>query len=627
MSKKRIIELEGLITKHKSLYYQGRAEISDEKYDQLEEELRSLDKLNPVLSLVGTDQGGGEKIAHSKKMLSLDKTYKIEDLHHFMKLGELVSVFKIDGSSCSLLYKKGRLILGKTRGDGNRGEDITEKIKFIRDLPKSISLQEEIEIRGEIYCDLLGFQEISKEMKGLGLEAPSSQRNIVAGLLGRKEHISLSRNLRFQAFDLMGIKLNTEEEKLGLLKREGFKIPAFLVHKKPESIESRINEAREFIAKGDYLIDGVVFVYNSLALHDELGETSHHPRYKLAFKFQGDTKETIIREITWQVSRNGRLTPVAEIEPTELSGATINRVTLHNYGLVKTFQLKAEDKIEIVRSGEVIPKFLSVIKSSNRKFETPKNCPSCDTKLVEEDIWLLCPSLQCPAKQLEAILHWIKQVNIDDLSDKRLQEMISKKIVTKISDLYQLNENVLLSLDKVKEKLAQKIISNIAKTKSLNLITFLSAIGLEGISTTKAEKIVAYGFDSIDKILSLRVSDLQEIEGFAEKSSQDIVRSLQEKKSLIREILKAGVELRAPEIPQGGVLEGMKFCITGTLSQPRAEIEATIKRHGGIIVSSVSKNTHYLVTNDSDPTSSKYIKAISLKIPILSESDLKKLIG
>lgn len=627
MSSKRILELEALIVKYKSLYYQGRAAISDEKYDKLEDELRELDPSNPVLSLVGTDQGTGAKVTHSKKMLSLEKSYKTEDIEDFLRRGEALSVFKIDGSSCSLIYKNGKLEIAKTRGDGSRGEDITEKAKFIGDIPKTISMKEEMEVRGEIYCDLAGFKEISSEMIRLGLDAPSSQRNIVAGLLGRKEHISLSRHLRFQGFDLLGSRIKTEVEKLKVLKAEGIPTPSFVLHKDAQSIKARIEETKEFMQDGDYLIDGLVFVYNSLELHDQLGETSHHPRYKLAFKFQGDTKTTKINEITWQVSRNGRLTPVAEIAPTELSGAVINRVTLHNFGQVKIYQLKPGDEIEIVRSGEVIPKFLSVVKSSKAPWVYPQECPSCRGELTQDDVWLLCTNPVCPAKQVEGILHWIKQVGIDDLSDKRLQEMMGKNLVMKISDLYRLNENDLLALDKVKEKLAHKIIQNIQATKKMSLTTFLSAVGLEGISTTKAEKIVANGFNSIDKILAMTEDELKSVEGFAEKSSQDIVRSIQEKKSEVKDILAIGIEFSAPRVISGGALEGQKFCITGSLSVPRSEIEELIKEKGGIIVSSVSKNTNYLVTNDSDPQSSKFIKATALNVPVITENQLRALLG
>lgn len=628
MSAKRIRELESEITRHKALYYQGQAEISDEAYDKLEAQLKKLDPNNPVLSMIGSPiDDRVEKVSHQRKMLSLEKTYDPADLAKFLEQGDLVSIFKIDGSSCSLLYESGHLVMAKTRGDGSQGENITKKAVYINDIPKTLKTPLTIEVRGEIYCRTTGFHNIAEDMVTQKLEKPTSQRNVVAGLLGRKEHITLSRHLSFQAFDVLGAQVKTEEEKLELLVKEGFDVPEWEKHTTAKSLDKRIEQAKTFMGDGDYLIDGLVFVLNDLRLHEELGETSHHPRYKLAFKFQGSTKVARIDEITWQVSRNGVLTPVAEIEPTELSGATINRVTLHNFGVVKDFSLKPGDEIEIVRSGEVIPKFLSVAKSTEGKLAVPKKCPSCQGPVEAEDIRLFCLNDLCPGKQLEKILHWIRQANIEDLSEKRLQEMISKELVKDIPDLYTLKVEDLLTLDKVKEKMAGKLFENIQKTKTLDLVIFLAALGVDGISTTKAEKIVANGHNTVEKILALDVVTLSSIDGFAEKSATDIVQSIQTKKKLIKALEKAGVEITAPDVVSGGVLEGKKFCITGTLSAPRGDFEKLIKKNGGIMVGSVSKNTDYLLTNDTDPTSSKYKKAMEVGTRVITEDEFRKLIG
>ena len=351
MNQKRIQELEKLILRHKDLYYRGKAEITDEQFDKLENELKKLDSQNPVLEKIGTDiQDESQKVAHQKKMLSLDKTYSEEELFKWMGKNSVLSVFKIDGSSCSLIYKNGHLSIAKTRGDGNFGENITSKALYIPDLPKFIPFEGEIEIRGEIFCKENNFFELSQEMNDLKLERPSSQRNIVAGLLGRKENIQLAKHLSFKAFDLIGQHNKIQEhQKMNLLKNLGFDIPEFEIHKTSDDIKKRILEARDFMSKGDYLIDGLVFVFDDLKMHEELGETAHHPRYKIAFKFAGDTKTTIIQKIEWGVSRNGILTPVANVAPVELSGAMISRVTLHNFGLVKNFNLKSGDEIEIIR--------------------------------------------------------------------------------------------------------------------------------------------------------------------------------------------------------------------------------------------------------------------------------------
>ncbi len=628
MSAKRIRELENEITRHKALYYQGRAEISDETYDKLEDQLKKLDPDNPVLFLVGSPTDNStEKVVHQKKMLSLEKTYETKDLVNFLEQGSLVSVFKIDGSSCSLIYEEGHLVMAKTRGDGSQGENITMKAAYINDIPKTLKEPLSIEVRGEIFCRESAFHAIAEEMTAQKLEKPTSQRNIVAGLLGRKEHITFSRHLSFQAFDVIGAKVKTEEDKLKLLEAQCFTVPDWEKHTSEKSIEKRVEEAKTFMTEGDYLIDGLVFVLDDLRLHEELGETSHHPRYKLAFKFQGVTKNAKINEITWQVSRNGILTPVAEIEPTELSGATINRVTLHNMGVVIGFSLKPGDEIEIVRSGEVIPKFLAVTQSVEGKPSLPKKCPSCKGEVKAEDIRLFCLNDECPGKQLEKILHWIRQANIEDLSEKRLQEMITMGLVVDIPDLYKLTVEKLLTLDKVKDKMATKLFENIQKTQKLDLVVFLAALGVDGISTTKAEKIVAHGHNTLEKIMALDVATLSSIDGFAEKSATDIVGSIQSKKKLIKALEKAGVTIFAPEVVSGGVLEGKKFCITGTLSVPRGDIEKLIKKNGGIMVSSVSKNTDYLLTNDTDPASSKYKKAMEVGTQVITEEKFLKLIG
>jgi DNA ligase (NAD+) len=628
MKTNRIQELEKLILHHKERYYQGRAEISDESYDRLEEELKSLDPENPVLQLVGFKQGeAASKVEHQKKMLSLDKTYDQKDLAKWIGKEDVLSIFKIDGSSCSLLYENGHLVMAKTRGDGVWGENITKKAIFIPEIPKSVPRKGSFEVRGEVFCVEKNFFALSKEMEELKLEKPSSQRNIVAGLLGRKENVQLCRHLSFQAFDLIdNQKFKKEHEKLDALKATGFITPDYVIHKGSKDLEARIIEARDFMASGDYLIDGLVFVYDDLQVHAELGETSHHPRYKMAFKFAGETKVAMINAIEWGVSRNGTLTPVALIEPTELSGAMISRVTLHNFGMVQSFSLKPGDRIEIIRSGEVIPKFLGVVEKAKGQFSFPQKCPSCGSQLKIEDIWLFCENETCPAKVKEEILNYVHKAGVDDLSDKRLDELINKGMVEKIPDLYRVKIEDFLLLDKVKEKLATKMFENIQKTKKQSLAQFISAIGVEGVSIAKSEKIISHGYNTLQKIQSLTLEKMLEIEGFAEKSSQAILSSLATKKELIDELLSLGVVVEADEVATGeGPLKGLKFCITGELSQPRPVIEKLIKQNGGVIAG-VSKNLSFLVTNEEESGSSKFVKAKSLGIPIISEAKLMKMI-
>lgn len=627
-NQKLIQELESEILKHKNLYYHGKSQISDEDYDALEDRLRSLNPESYVLDIVGPTFFQGEKIAHKTKMLSLRKTYKIEELLQWRGDEAIVSTFKIDGSSCSLIYENGRLELAKTRGDGQFGEKITNKVFYINDIPKAINENESFEIRGEIFCREKNFIRLAHEMDEKGLEKPTSQRNIVAGILGRKENIELARHLSFQAFEFIGEEgvAKSEEEKFHYLQRLGFKTPEFYVNTSVSEIKVRINEAKEFMAEGDYLIDGLVFSYNDIKLHDRLGYTAHHPRYKMAYKFQGEVKDTKIKEIKWQVSRNGTLTPVAVVDEVELSGARVNRVTLHNFGMVKEFNLKRGDIIKIVRSGEVIPKFIDVVMSENVPFEYPSLCPSCCEPTFIDDIRLVCRNSNCKDKIKDEILNFIKKIGIENLSDKRLDDLIEAGLVRNIKSLYALKINDLLGVDKIKEKLAQKIIDSIDKSKNVDLVTFLSSLGISGGAYNKCEKIVSHGFNTIEKVMNLEVSDLEGIEGFAEISANEFHRSLQAKKDLIRDLIGLGFEIENKVQVSHSKINGLKFCVTGTLTMKRSKIQELISNNGGVFVSSVTQTTDYLITNDIESESSKFKKAKKYGTKIINEERFKELI-
>lgn len=623
----RIAELEELIQKHKALYYQGRPELSDAEYDTLENELSALSPESAVLSLVGSTSSSLDKIKHDKKMLSLEKTYEINDLVSWMGSEEVLSTLKLDGISCSIIYEDGKLSFAKTRGDGSFGENITTKVMWIKALPKTISVKTKVEVRGELFCDEESFLELAKEMESLGLERPTSQRNIVAGLMGRKDNIELCRYIKFMAFDyISNEKIEFEEDKFKKLKALKFLAADYQIHKTKESLSDVILFAKNFMAEGEYQIDGIVFTYNKEKLHEELGETAHHPRYKMAFKFPGESKKTILKEILWSVSRNGILTPVGDVEPVELSGAMISRVTLHNYGVVRAHCLKSGDVINIIRSGEVIPKFLSVEEKSNNPFVIPEFCPSCDGNVEIKDIRIFCLNADCPGKNKEIILNFIQKIGIEDLSGKRLEELLNAKIIKSIPDLYKVSAEDLMKIDKVKDKLSQKLIESIAKTKNTDLITFLSSLGITGGAYNKCEKVVRSGFDTIEKIKTLTLEKLMSVDSFAEKSATEFISSIREKENLIDELINCGFTFSIEE-KRDTKVSGLKICITGALSQKRNLIEDAIREGGGIIVSSVSKNTDVLVTNETDPTSSKFKKALDLKIKIITENELMELLA
>jgi DNA ligase (NAD+) len=621
------------ILKHKRLYYLGQPEISDAAYDALEEKLRKLNAVHPVLSYVGwIDVRTDGKIAHQKKMLSLEKTYTLEQLGNWAQNRVLVGVYKYDGVSCSLVYKDSLLQMAKTRGDGEFGEDISIKLDYIASVPKQISVKSDLEVRGELYCTQENFKLLKEEMKLRGLDEPTSPRNIVAGLMGRKEYHDLCAYLSFAAFDVLVDVLptheQTEERKLEWLKSLNFPTPNISLCRSRDDCQELIEKARQFMQEGDFQIDGLVFSYNDLSLHQELGHTSHHPKYRMAYKFLSEQKITRIKEIQWGISRLGVFTPVALVEAVELSGAMVSRVTLHHYKNVMDHGLKVGDEILITRSGEVIPKFLEkVLDNPNEAMLVPKVCPHCSTVLECENLWLVCPNKQCKGAVEQDILFFTQAMGIADLSQMRLTDLIEKNLVKSHSDLFRLTVADFLTLPQVKDLLAKKLFDSVQRVKKVDLVTFMAALGIEGLGEQKIKKIMSYGYRSVEDFLSLTEEMLIKIEGFAKKSADTTVQSLKEKRQLIQELLRAGVEINPLEDLSGGVLTGVKFCITGPLSQKREILEKKIEQEGGINQSNVNKETDYLICNELESSSSKFVKAKKLQIKIINEEEFHQIIS
>ncbi|HYX39513.1 MAG TPA: NAD-dependent DNA ligase LigA [Oligoflexus sp.] len=626
----RVSELAAMIMHHKRLYYAGKPEVADAVYDRLEQELRSLEPDHPALLYVGSapSSTGAKRQTHDIPMLSLNKTYKEEDLVTWMGREPIVGTPKVDGNSLSLIYRQGVLVMAKTRGDGRVGEDVTDKVRWIPDCLKKLDQPVDLEVRGEVYCTTHQFAGLVQEMLDRGLERPNNPRNIVAGLLGRKVHVDLCRFFNFFAFEALGPgveKIPTETEKFDWLGQHGFHVPPHKILQTGEEISEYLGEVKRMMEEGEIAYDGAVFSYNRLSLHQQLGATGHHPRYKLSFKWQGQTAIAVIDEIVWATSRLGIITPVAVIEPVNLSGARITNITLHNAEHVKAYNLKKGDQIEIVRSGEVIPKFLQVVQAKSGNHRWPELCPSCQGKVEFDGVRLKCINVDdCPAQRSGFILNWIRAAEIDDLSEKRLEQLIQADLVEHVADLYRLTEKDFLKLPATKEKMAAKLYTNIQASRQLPLAKFLNGLGIEGAGMRTWEKLLEH-YPSLDAILGMTAAELIEIEGFAEKSAEQIVHGLKVKKAVIQRLLKVGVQPQAPQrkhAPGSGPLAGKQFVITGALSRPRESIEKAIREAGGKTGSSVSKNTFALVTNETDTGSSKMKKAKELGIPIWSEDQL-----
>ncbi len=630
----RVAELADEILKHKELYYKGKPGISDAAYDKLEDELSAASPDHPVLQVVGSGATSDTtKVKHRHPMLSLNKTYDTAELAKWAKGEITVGTVKVDGVSISLVYQDGRLKLAKTRGNGIVGEDATAKVRWIADAMPTIAAAGEVEIRGEIYCTESQFIKLGAHMERLGLDRPTSPRNIVAGLLGRKTHGELTRYFNLFAFSVLeehdSLAFKTETDQMAWLARQGFRLPFPKTLESEEDVLGYLDYVKELIQTDEVLIDGAVFSYDVLARQRALGNTSHHPRYKMSFKWQGETAESVVQRVHWDTSRLGIVTPVAVIEPVFLSGAEITNVTLHNAAHVQAFNLKAGDRIELVRSGEVIPKFLQVVKAVNGAYEWPAKCPVCKTKLVFDEVRLKCPNTaDCPAQQAGAILNWIRMAEIDELSDKRLAPLMDEGLVKSAADLYRLTVEDFFKIPQTKEKMATKLLQNIRKSKTLPLARFLAGLGIEGAGLTTWEKLLEE-FPTLKAVRAVTADAIVEVEGFADKTAAQIVGGLEARAALIDDLLAAGVKPAGPEAvaDRNGPLSGKILVITGALSRPRAEVEKAIKAAGGKMGSSVSKTTFAVVTDDPDSGSSKMQKAKELAVKIWSEKDLWRALG
>ncbi len=661
----RIAELADAILHHKKVYESGQSEISDAAYDRLEDELKSIAPDHPVLQVVGaasdSSVGAGaasgvnvRKVEHATPMLSLDKTYSLPDLHRWAADKPLVGTLKVDGNSLSLVYEKGLLNLAKTRGNGRVGEEVTDKAFWIADVPRNLPNGISCEIRGEIYCTESKFLRLADEMVQMGLDRPTSPRNIVSGLLGRKAHFELARYFSFFAFDFIASgagdardaagandrnpsipapRFKSEVEKFKWLGGAGFSLPHPQVLEDAKAVEGYLEYVKKLMAEDEIGLDGAVFSYNDLALHDELGVTAHHPRYKMSFKWQGQTAVSTVTGITWATSRLGAVTPVAVIDPVFLSGASISNISLHNAAHVKAFNLKVGDRIEIVRSGEVIPKFLGVIEAADGSYLWPLACPQCGTTLISDGIRLTCPdATACPAQQLGAILNWIRCAEIDDLSEKRVLPLMEAGLVRTLADLYRLKLEDFLVIPQTREKMAGKLFANIQASRSIPLASFLNGLGIEGAGRTTWESLLEH-FSGLAEIQRATPEEIIPIEGFAEKSAKQIVAGLDARRVWIQELLEAGV---TPVVQNrsgrgdgqfeghaDGPLAGLQFVITGSLTAPRLDVEKAIKAAGGKLATSVSKNTFAVVTGDLDSGSSKMKKARELGVKIWNEEQLR----
>jgi DNA ligase (NAD+) len=654
-AKKEIEKLRKKINLHNYKYYvENNPVISDYEYDQLLKKLEQIESKHPNLITPDspTQRVGGEPlegfktVEHKVPMLSLANTYTYDELRDFDERVkkyvldvEYVVEPKIDGAGVALLYENEILIRGATRGDGIRGDDITQNLKTIRSIPLRLhnNILKNVEVRGEVYMTISGFKKYNKKQSEKEGVVFANPRNAAAGSLRQLDSKIVAQRpldnfIYFVSYSDNDLK--THENALETLKKAGFRTNPLA--KKVKDIEEaikyckKLEEIRESL---DYEVDGAVIKVNSLAQYKILGETSKNPRWAISYKFTAKQSTTHLNDIAIQVGRTGTLTPVAILEPVEVGGVTVSRATLHNFDELKRKDIRIGDTVLIERSGDVIPQVVKSIKekrTGNEKRKIiPKKCPICGTEVArtEGEVAVRCPNKNCSARLKWRIRYFASRdaMDIDHLGESTIDKLLEEGFVDNIADLYFLKKKDILKLEGFKEKSAQNLLDSIEKSKKQDLSRLIYGLGIRHVGKYAAQ-LLAAKYNSIDELAKTSSEELKEIDGLGEKSADAIATffATDENIQLINRLKEIGVKTKE-ERKKDLTLQGKKFVFTGGLvSLTRPEASDLVKQKGGIVASSIGKDIDYVVLGESP--GSKYEKAKRLNLNILSEDEFKKLV-
>ncbi|MFH1131411.1 MAG: NAD-dependent DNA ligase LigA [Pseudomonadota bacterium] len=624
-----IDQLEQEVRHHNRLYWDEDApEISDYDYDRLARRLKELAPDSSVLKEMGPRTRFGEEVVHSVPMLSLDKCYTDGDLETWAEKfdSDVIVTPKMDGIAACLRYGDlGRLVLAATRGDGISGDDITANAISIRDIPRKLP-KKNIEVRGEIYMRRSVFAGYQEQF--------SNPRNLAAGAIKHKDpERCAAYELSFAAYDLLNSELSTEKSKLEELVKMGF---APVEYKQVD--KTGIRYGYEYFAnareKLDFEIDGVVFKVNSVTEQQSLGSTAHHPRYAMAYKFQGDSANTVLNGVEWSVARSGAITPIAIIEPVFLSGAAVARASLHNAGQISKLGLSIGAEVMVTRRGGVIPHVECVSKPGHSPVVLPTDCPSCGEQVVQQGDFFYCPyPFKCRDVIIGTVAHFCSVVDIQGFGEKILTEAFDKGLLSTPADLYELTENDLLRLERVGKKLAAKLMEQVDEHRQMELAIFLRALGIQEMGK-HVSGILQNRFRTIEKIRQVGIEELAGIHSIGETIAKNVVDGLAEKKELIDRLLDH-IAIEAEKGEGVGIFAGKSFVFTGKLlSLDRKTAQKMVKEHGGETPNGISQKLNFLVVGDGKEgqKSGKQIKTEKIiaeggEIKIISESEFLKMIG
>ena len=617
--------LEAEIAGHNRRYWDDQApSISDYDYDRLVERLRALAPESPVLRAMGPTIGAlGAPVEHLASMLSLDKTYDEDSLQKWAAKfeGELVMTPKIDGLACSIRYTRGRLEVAATRGSGEIGEDVTINIRLFDDVPPRIPVDETVEVRGEVFLPLSAFHALEGDF--------ANPRNTAAGALKQKNPDKFKAfGLRFFAYDVLGVPIETEHEKFACARAWGF-VPVEHALVRRDQVQAGYEA---YVARRDdfdFEIDGVVFKANRLDEQVRLGATAHHPRYAIAYKLQGESATTVLRDVEWSVSRNGVLTPVGIVEPVKLSGATVTRISLHNWGLVQSKGLSLDATVVAMRRGGVIPYLEAVVKPGDRPIEPPAECPSCGAAAEVSGDLVWCRNPQgCRAQTIANLNHYAKVVDIEGFGQVWLEKLLDAGVLHAPPDFYRITAQDLVEFDRMGETLAAKMVAAVDARRAVSLPVFLQALGVRDLGKTAATTL-AERYGTLDAVRAATPEALTELSKFGELVARHVTEGLAEKAHLIDALLEhvEVTPVAVREKPRGGPLFGKSFLFTGTLARMRREdAQDRVIALGGTAASGVSKNLGYLVVGSEGKAGSKLQKAEKAGVPVLSEDAFVELL-
>jgi DNA ligase (NAD+) len=662
----RASELRALIEHHSRLYYEeARTEISDQEFDRLMSELQKLEEEHPELALAGspTRRVGGKPIAgfvtvrHSVPMLSIDNTYNVEELREFDRRvhkllpGEMVryaAELKIDGVAIALKYEDGVFTQGATRGDGEFGDDVTHNLRMVRDLPlrlKGRRPPKVLEVRGEVYMTRKELLRLNAQREKEGLDLFANPRNLTAGSLKMLDpRQSQERRLSLFCYGMVaaeGLAVASHEEMLTLLRECGFPVNSHIqFFEQLDKLEAYIQSWSEKRHTLPYETDGIVVKVDDFAQRNKLGQTSKAPRWVVAYKYEAEQAATKLLSIDIQVGKTGALTPVAHLQPLKLAGTTVSRASLHNADEIARKDIRVGDWVVVEKAGEIIP---YVIRSepdrrdgTEKIFHFPSTCPVCGAAVEREEgeAAYRCTGIACPAQLKERLRYYASRnaLDIEGLGAVLIEQLVDSGLVRSIPDLYRLNLDQLIELERMGKKSAQNVLAGIEASRQRGLARLLTGLGIRHVGEHIAD-ILAQEFGDMVALMAASADRLAHVEGIGPEraatvhqffSSEQGARTIAELKELKLEMTEQ--RRQVPAAGAAGGIAGKTFVVTGKMvRQTRPEIEALIKSLGGKAAGSVSKKTDYVVAGED--AGSKLDKARELGIPVLSEAEFHELIA